>query len=100
LIDGLWTLQNPADMEKNPVVKEYLSEKDMNDEMGVFGNIQLDRRGKLGISLSGGGTYFNGDYSDSPILPAAEVGIDFPANKTWSGVIGNWLHRTWNVPRI
>lgn len=88
LIDGLWTLQNPADFEKNPVVKEYLSEKEMNDEMGVFGDIRIDRRGKLGLSISGGASYFNGDYSDSPILPMAEIGIDFPANKTWSGSLG------------
>jgi curli production assembly/transport component CsgG len=87
LTDGLWGLQNPADME-NPVIKEYLKEKEMHDEVGVFGEEKLERRGKLGVSFSGAATFFNGDYSDSQILPAGEVGFDFPANKTWSASLG------------
>lgn len=87
LNEGLWVLQNPAEME-NPIIKEYLRDKDLNEEIGVFGDVNQDRRSRLGIAVSGAATYFNGDYSDSDIKPSVEIGLDFPANKTWSGSLG------------
>lgn len=88
LKDGLWTLQNPADMDKNPVVKEYLSDKELNDDIGVFGDVNQKRRGMFGITISGAATYFNGDYSNSGVKPSTELGFDFLANKTWSASLG------------
>ncbi|MFZ2906014.1 MAG: CsgG/HfaB family protein [Cyclobacteriaceae bacterium] len=84
LNDGLWILENQEEMKKNPVVLAYLKEKEMNDEIGVFDDLQQERRGFLGFSISGAATYFNGDYSGSPVKPSAEMSLELFANKPLS----------------
>ena len=84
LNDGLWVLQNQEEMKSNPVVLEYLKEKEMHDEIGMFDEVNQNRRGFLGFNVSGAATYFNGDYAGSPVRPSAEIGLDFFANKPFS----------------
>ena len=83
--DGLWAARDADDGTK--LIKEYQEEKNENQSIGVFGNELRERRGKLGINFSGGAFYYNGDISDTEILPVGEIGFDFPASSSLSGVL-------------
>ncbi|HEX8039140.1 MAG TPA: CsgG/HfaB family protein [Chryseosolibacter sp.] len=80
--DGLWATKDPKDGEE--LIKNYMDEKTANQNIGVYGNELRARRAPLGINLSGGAFYYNGDISHSVILPVGEMGIDIPANAPFS----------------
>lgn len=80
--DGLWSASNLA--KGNESLKAYTKEKTENQSISVYGNHLRDRRGTLGLNLSGGVLYYNGDFSDTAPLPAGELGIDFSARSAVS----------------
>jgi curli production assembly/transport component CsgG len=84
LTDRLWVLKDSAELE-NPVIQTYLEEKNNNENVGVYNNVQRDRRSSLGIQLSGSALYLNGDYNYKQVLPAVDLGIDLAAESRWSG---------------
>lgn len=86
--DGLWTAKEQKDGEE--ALKLYTEEKTENQGIDVYGNELRERRGNFGFNLSGGAFYYNGDISNSALLPAGEVGIDFIARSPLSAslVIG------------
>lgn len=80
--DGLWSASDLA--KGNESLKAYKKEKTENQSISVYGNQLRDRRGTLGLNLSGGVLYYNGDFSDTAPLPAGELGIDFSARSAVS----------------
>lgn len=80
--DGLWAVNEPQQGEA--LLKAYDREKAENRNIDVYGNDFRYRRATFGFNLSGGALYYNGDISHSAILPAGEVGIDFPARSPLS----------------
>ena len=85
LNDNLWVLENPEELKTNRVVQEYMSEKESNEKVDAFDAKRENRRGLIGLSVSGAAAYFNGDYSSSPVRPSVEAGLDFPAKNVLSG---------------
>lgn len=84
--DGLWAAKEQKEGED--ALKAYTGEKSENQSIDVFGNQLRDRRGNFGINLSGGAFYYNGDISNSALLPAGELGIDFAARSALSASLG------------
>ena len=84
--DGLWAAKEQKEGEE--ALKLYSAEKTENQSIDVFGNQLRDRRGSFGINLSGAGFYYNGDISNSALLPAGELGIDFAARSPVSASLG------------
>lgn len=80
--DGLWAVQDQQAGEE--LLKSYIQEKTENQFIGVYGNELRERRGNFGFNVSGGGFYYNGDISNSTLLPAGELAIDFPASSPFS----------------
>jgi curli production assembly/transport component CsgG len=84
LSDRLWVLKDSSDLE-NPVIQTYLEEKGNNESVGMFNNVERERRSALGLQLSGSGIYLNGDYNYSQISPTVDFGVDLAAKSKWSG---------------
>lgn len=84
--DGLWAAQEQKKGED--ALKVYTEEKTENLSIDVFGNQLRDRRGNFGFNLSGGAFYYNGDISNSALLPTGELGIDFAASSPLSASVG------------
>jgi curli production assembly/transport component CsgG len=82
LKDGLWEAKDPV--ADKAILQNYVEEKAENLGIGVYGNELRDRRGKFGINLTGGAFFYNGDVSDSKILPVGEFAVDFPASSPLS----------------
>ncbi|MEX2231445.1 MAG: CsgG/HfaB family protein [Cyclobacteriaceae bacterium] len=80
--DGLWAAKEQPAGEA--LLKSYMEEKTANQSIGVYGNELRDRRGNFGINLSGGAFYYNGDISNTALLPVGELGLDFAANAPFS----------------
>lgn len=80
--DGLWAVNDPE--AGNALLESYAKEKIDNQHIGVYGNTLLDRRHRYGIHLTGGAFYYNGDVSDTEVLPFGELGLQFPANAAFS----------------
>lgn len=81
--EGLWAAKEQK--ESDEAVKRYVDEKTENQGINVYGNQLSDRRGNLGFNLAGAGFYYNGDISNSALLPGAEIGVDFRAKAPLSG---------------
>ena len=81
--DGLWAAKDPE--ANKSLLSSYLDEKTTNQAIGVYGDELKERRGKMGINFSGAALYYNGDISNTQILPAGEIGLNFPANASLSG---------------
>jgi curli production assembly/transport component CsgG len=62
VFDNLWQLKNPGDIDYNPVIRAYTSEKAITQRTDPFGH-ELHARPKFAVGLSGGGNRYNGDYS-------------------------------------
>lgn len=81
--DGLWATKEQTAGEE--VLKKYMEEKTENQTIGVYGNELRDRRGNFGFNLSGAAFYYNGDITNTAVLPGGELGIDFAAKWPLSG---------------
>lgn len=75
--DGLWAVNDTQAGEQ--LLKDYTEEKTVNQSIGVFGNELRNRRAHTGINVSAGGFYYNGDISDTKVLPFGEAGLDLRA---------------------
>jgi curli production assembly/transport component CsgG len=75
--DGLWAAKEQQDGEA--ALKVYTEEKTENQSIGVYGNELRERRGIFGLNVSGAGFYYNGDISNSALLPGGDVGLDIMA---------------------
>jgi curli production assembly/transport component CsgG len=80
--DGLWAVKEPEAGKQ--VLQNYLDEKTANQSIGVYGNELRERRGKIGIQVSGGAFYYNGDIADAKVLPVGELGLQYPGNRPLS----------------
>ncbi|MFB9864249.1 curli production assembly/transport component CsgG [Rufibacter immobilis] len=71
---GYWGLKNKDDMQ-SPIIKEYQREREDVKNTNVHGEVMANRRGVVGVSIAGGGMYYNGDYSRAQVEPMAEIGV-------------------------
>ena len=77
--ERLWVPRNPADAT-GPAVATYFREKSENQEIDILGRTQHDRRGQLGIGLSGATTRYVGDLKRSQIRGNAELALRYQRN--------------------
>jgi curli production assembly/transport component CsgG len=80
--DGLWAVKEPEAGKE--VLQNYLDEKTANQSIGVYGNELRERRGKIGVQVSAGAFYYNGDIADAKLLPVGELGVDYAASAPFS----------------
>jgi curli production assembly/transport component CsgG len=75
ILDNLWNVKNPED-KKSPLIQQYLKEKEENREEDLLGRkYGKSYRGKGCISFTGGGQWYNGDYSGSKLRGGGEVSL-------------------------
>lgn len=75
LMDSLWTTETPID-EDNPVLKNYLQEKQENLEEDLMGrNYDVEYRSNKYFKLSGSAQMYNGDYSKSDVRPGGSISL-------------------------
>jgi len=63
VIEGLWDLKNPEDVNSD-VVKNYVAEKEDNQGADFFDQLLTKRRHKFGLGFNAGSWLFMGDYSN------------------------------------
>jgi len=78
LFAGYWQPKNKADLDA-PIIKAYLQEKEEVKSSDIHGQLLTERRGLFGLSLAGGGMYYQGDYADPVVRPMAEAGLRISA---------------------
>jgi len=91
--DQLWQVKNEGDANSE-VIKKYISEKDENKNIDVFGNKFMDRRSSIGVGVRGSALMFEGDYNGNEVLPGGELNLEFRANKPLSIGISTGI---WNT---
>ncbi|UPL47802.1 CsgG/HfaB family protein [Hymenobacter sublimis] len=85
--EQLWAPRNEAD-RKGPALAEYLQEKRENADIDVLGRVQRDRRGRIGLGLSGATIRYNGDFSRPQVRGGGELNLRYQAaNPKFSGGI-------------
>ncbi|MBT9393800.1 curli production assembly/transport component CsgG [Hymenobacter sp. NST-14] len=76
--DNLWSPLNEADVQ-GPAVAAYLREKAENQQTDVLGRVQRERRGRLGLSLSGAATRYNGDFKSPQLRAGGQLSLHYQA---------------------
>ncbi|WP_022821690.1 CsgG/HfaB family protein [Hymenobacter norwichensis] len=85
---GLWSPQTPAD-GTGPGITEYFAEKDENQRLDVLGRIQQDRRGTLGIGLSGAAVRYTGDLRNPRVQGGGQLALHYQSTAAgrWSAAL-------------
>lgn len=83
--DRLWA-PRAADQATDQAVAAYYQEKAENQEVDVLGRVQRDRRGRLGVSVSGATVRYTGDLRSPRFRPGAQLSLHYvPASAgRWS----------------
>ncbi|MFD2785231.1 CsgG/HfaB family protein [Hymenobacter rubripertinctus] len=76
--DNLWFPLKEADGQ-GPAVAAYLREKEENQQTDVLGRTQRERRGRLGIGLSGAVTRYNGDFKSPQLRAGGQLSLHYQA---------------------
>ena len=82
LFDRLWELKNPEEIN-SPVIKNYLVEKENNDNLDQFGNVLPDKP-KYGIGINLGTQIIAGDYEKAQYEPAGSLTFNTDIGKQFS----------------
>jgi curli production assembly/transport component CsgG len=64
VLDGLWRLQKPEDVE-SPIFTDYIKEKEKQDVQNFWGNAIIDRRQSFSLSFAGESYLLNSDFGKS-----------------------------------
>lgn len=84
IIEGLWGVQNPQDME-HPALKNYVEEKNMNYDTNYLDFLFKDElRGNLSMGTNASLSMYDGDYAGASIMPALDVSLGFWQHKPFS----------------
>lgn len=86
--DGLWTPRNPAETT-GPGITAYFAEKADNQQVDVLGRQQLDRRGALGIAVTGAAVRYTGDLSNPQVRGGGQVALQYQGagSGRWAGAL-------------
>ena len=76
--DNLWLPLNEADVQ-GPAVAAYQHEKAENQQTDVLGRTQRERRGRLGLGLSGAATRYNGDFKSPQLRTGGQLSLHYQA---------------------
>ncbi len=83
--DGLWKVKDYNKDLVDDVLNRYQKEKKESEETALFDRKPDYTRGKNNVSISGFGTYVDGDYSNSDINYGAEVTFKLiPDHSKWN----------------
>jgi curli production assembly/transport component CsgG len=82
VMDGLWNLQHPEDIN-SPQITSYIDEKEENKQKDQFEYETIPDR-TLAIGLNTGGQNYQGDYGNSKTEPLFEVYINNPVSQSFS----------------
>ncbi|WP_375418773.1 CsgG/HfaB family protein [uncultured Hymenobacter sp.] len=82
---GLWAPRNAAETT-GPGINEYFEEKNDNQQLDVLGRVQRDRRGALGLGLSGAAVRYAGDLRNAQIQGGGEVALHYQG----AGGVARW----------
>ena len=74
VIEGLWDLKNPEDVNAE-VIKNYVEEKEENQDSDFFDRLITKRRKKFGLGIHGGSWLYMGDYSHSEMEASGGVSL-------------------------
>ncbi|GAA3925285.1 CsgG/HfaB family protein [Hymenobacter algoricola] len=74
--EGLWAPRNVAD-RNGPAVAEYYQEKRENNQIDVLGRLQRDRRGRLGLGITGATVRYSGDLAKPQVRAGAELTVRY-----------------------
>jgi len=92
VLDGLWKLAKPEDVE-SPLFTKYIKEKEEQDIQNFWGNAVIDRRKHFGVSYSADGFLLNTDYGEKDFTGGSTFAISYiPASGMFfnlSGGIGS-----------
>lgn len=91
--DSLWQVKKAEDANAD-IIKKYISEKDENKLIDVFGNTLTSRRASFGIGIKGTGSVLESDYTGAEMLPGGELNLEYFANKPLSIAFNAGLLRT------
>jgi curli production assembly/transport component CsgG len=78
-MEGIWNFAD-ASAINDPVVENYLKERDEKDLIDMFGNKHRVRRSFFSAGLNLAGWYYLGDLGGSRWFPAGELDLEFWAN--------------------
>jgi curli production assembly/transport component CsgG len=81
VIDGLWSLEHPEDINSKPI-KDYLTEKEENTSFDEFGYEKITPR-TLAIGINSGGQNYQGDYGGGKTEPLYEFFITNPVSENF-----------------
>ncbi|GAA4013005.1 hypothetical protein GCM10022408_27310 [Hymenobacter fastidiosus] len=76
--EGLWAPRNAAD-RNGLAVTEYYQEKRENEQIDVLGRTQRDRRGHIGLGLSGASIRYSGDLARPQLRAGGELTVRYIA---------------------
>lgn len=71
--DGLWSLQNPADLTRHPAFVAYDRDREEADQTDLFSRLRQADRPSTALGLTGGLALYQGDYRDPLARPAGGV---------------------------
>lgn len=84
MLDGLWQAETETAAIDLPVVKQYLEEKDMNQDAGFYNLKPMERPRRLSVGLEGGSFLYAGDYSSPLHRPMGNLSV------AWQTRAGHW----------
>lgn len=86
MLDGLWSARDQVDTTQLAAVKDYLQEKEMNQEADFYGLQAMQRDRKISIGLEGGSFLYAGDYSNPVHRPMGSLSL------AWQSGDDHWEH--------
>jgi len=82
VIEGLWNLKNPEDMNAD-IIQAYIEEKKENQEADFFDGLLTSRRHKFGLGFQAGSWLYMGDYSHSRFDAMGGVSLLYDTQDSW-----------------
>lgn len=86
MLDGLWSARDQTDTTQLTAVRDYLKEKEMNQEADFYGLQAMKRDRKISIELEGGSLLYAGDYSNPVHRPMGSLSL------AWQSGDDHWEH--------
>jgi len=82
VIEGLWNLKNPEDMNSD-AIQDYIEEKKMNQEADYFDRLLTSQRKQFGLGFETGSWLYVGDYSHTKFDAMAGASLMYNVQNYW-----------------
>lgn len=87
ILADLWEVKDTEDLS-TAAIKNYLEEKENNEQTDYLGFQSLPFRSGIKLGLSGGTMIYDGDYPRGTLSPMGEISLGFLQNSNFSFDIG------------